>query len=133
MITKHPLTDTICEELSSCITILNAGDADPYISPFDVECDMQRAADWQLKQVKEEVKRNLILLREARYFFAADTCENFFEEIMKAMRPPMTRQQQLAALFAQLQELTTEEERRNYPFWDPLNDLINDLEMEDDN
>ena len=83
----HPLTDEICEELSSCITILNAGDADLYISPFYVECDMQRAADWQLKQVKEEVKRNLILLREAGYRFGAETCENFFEEIMKAMRP----------------------------------------------
>ena len=52
---------------------------------------------------------------------------------MTDQHPPMTRQQQLAALFAQLQELTTKEERQDYPFWDHLNDLINDLEMEEDN
>ena len=40
----------------------------------------------------------------------------------------MTRQQKLAALAAQLYELTTEEERKDYPLWDYLNDLINDLE-----
>ena len=53
--------------------------------------------------------------------------------MMTDQHPPMTRQQQLAALFAQLQELTTKEERQDYPFWDHLNDLINDLEMEEDN
>jgi hypothetical protein len=42
--------------------------------------------------------------------------------------PPMTRQQQLAALAAQLHELTTEEEREDYPFFDHLQDLINDME-----
>lgn len=51
MIDQHPLTDEICEELSSCITTLKSGDVDPYISPFDVKVDMQRAADWQLEQV----------------------------------------------------------------------------------
>jgi len=45
---------------------------------------------------------------------------------------PMTRRQQLFALAAQLHELTTEEEREDYPFWDHLNDLINDLEIEED-
>jgi len=45
---------------------------------------------------------------------------------------PMTRRQQLFALAAQLHELTTEEEREDYPFWDHLNDLINDMEIEDD-
>ena len=48
---QHPLTDEICEELSSCITTLKSGDVDPYIFPFDVKVDMQRAADWQLEQV----------------------------------------------------------------------------------
>ena len=43
----------------------------------------------------------------------------------------MTRQQQLAALAAQLHELTTEEERGDYPFLDHLQDLISDLEMEE--
>ena len=45
--------------------------------------------------------------------------------------PPMTRRQQLAALAAQLHELTTAEEREDYPFFDHLQDLINDLEMEE--
>ena len=40
----------------------------------------------------------------------------------------MTRRQQLAALAAQLHELTTEEEREDYPFLDHLQDLINDME-----
>jgi hypothetical protein len=44
----------------------------------------------------------------------------------------MTRRQQLFALAAQLHELTTEEERDLYPFWDHLNDLINDLDEGDD-
>jgi hypothetical protein len=44
----------------------------------------------------------------------------------------MTRRQQLFALAAQLYELTTAEERENYPFWDHLNDLINDLDEGDD-
>ena len=38
------------------------------------------------------------------------------------------RRQQLFALAAQLHELTTEEEREDYPFFDHLQDLINDLE-----
>ena len=42
------------------------------------------------------------------------------------------RRLQLFALAAQLHELTTEEEREDYPFWDHLNDLINDLEIEED-
>ena len=40
----------------------------------------------------------------------------------------MTRQQQLIALAAQLHELTTEDEREDYPFFDHLQDLINDME-----
>jgi len=83
----HPLTDEICEELSSCITILNAGEADPYISPFDVGCDMRSAADWQLEQVvkalnqcKEE-KRSCI---EVIYLF---------HEKLEAMRPTTKTQE----------------------------------------
>ena len=45
--------------------------------------------------------------------------------------PLMTRRQQLAALAAQLHELTTEDEREDYPFFDHLEDLINDLEREE--
>ena len=43
----------------------------------------------------------------------------------------MTRRQQLAALAAQLHELTTAEERGDYPFFDHLEDLIDDLEIEE--
>ena len=44
----------------------------------------------------------------------------------------MTRRQQLFALAAQLHELTTEEERETYPFWDHLQDLIADLDEGED-
>ena len=40
----------------------------------------------------------------------------------------MTRQQQLMALAEQLHELTTEEEREDYPFFEHLMDLVNDME-----
>ncbi len=43
----------------------------------------------------------------------------------------MTRRQQLAALAAQLHELTTAQEREDYPFIDHLMDLIQDLELEE--
>lgn len=39
----------------------------------------------------------------------------------------MIRQQLLAALAVQLHKLTTAEEREDYPFFDHLQDLINDL------
>jgi len=45
-----------------------------------------------------------------------------------AYRKLMTRRRQLAVLAAQLHELTTEEEREDYPFFDHLQDLINDME-----
>jgi len=44
----------------------------------------------------------------------------------------MTRRQQLETLAAQLHELTTEEEREDYPFLVHLQDLIADLEIEED-
>ena len=40
----------------------------------------------------------------------------------------MTRQQQLFKLAFKLHELTTEEEREDYPFLEHLMDLINDME-----
>ena len=48
------------------------------------------------------------------------------------MERTMARRQQLFALAAQLHELTTEEERKDYPFLEHLNDLIADLEIEED-
>ena len=43
----------------------------------------------------------------------------------------MTRRQQLFKLAAQLHELTTAQEREDYPFLDHLEDLIDDLGMEE--
>jgi len=43
----------------------------------------------------------------------------------------MTRRQQLFKLAAQLHELTTEEERRDYPFLDHLSDLFEDMDEEE--
>ena len=57
------------------------------------------------------------------------------ERIPATITPPhklMTRRQQLFALAAQLHELTTEEEREDYPFLVHLNDLIADLKIEED-
>jgi hypothetical protein len=42
------------------------------------------------------------------------------------------RRQQLFAIAARLHELTTEEEREDYPFFDHLQDLIADIEIEED-
>ena len=88
MTDQHPLTNEICEELSSCITILNAGDADPYISPFDVECDMQRAADWQLEQDAEAWKTILNRLE----MIPPPVVDSFIEEFKKAMRSTTTQE-----------------------------------------
>ena len=46
----------------------------------------------------------------------------------RLMTATATRRQQLFKLAAQLHELTTEEEREDYPFFDHLQDLINDME-----
>ncbi|MFZ9078947.1 MAG: hypothetical protein ACO23H_10465, partial [Alphaproteobacteria bacterium] len=63
MTNQHPLTDAICKEL-----------ADTEDRPFtDIEMDnMRAAADWQLKQVVEFIKKE-------------DTV--YAEYIYKAMRP----------------------------------------------
>ena len=45
--------------------------------------------------------------------------------------PPMTRRQHLFKLAAQLHDLTTEEEREDYPFLDHLQDLIADMDEEE--
>ncbi|MFZ9014648.1 MAG: hypothetical protein ACO21T_11375 [Alphaproteobacteria bacterium] len=67
MTNQHPLTDAICKEL-----------ADTEDRPFtDIEMDnMRAAADWQLKQVVEFIKKE-------------DTV--YAEYIYKAMRPPHRR------------------------------------------
>jgi hypothetical protein len=80
MTDQHPLTDDIirydkklgCHDLGTWIYTEN---------------DLRAAADWQLDQVKEEIKRKLILWRKAGYVFAADACEDFFEEVMQELRP----------------------------------------------
>lgn len=78
---KHPLTDEMCMSLFSFERLIDES------RPITVEDSMRSAADWQLDQVKEEAKRQIIFLRELGHDVAADTCEDFFEEIMQAMRP----------------------------------------------
>lgn len=87
---SHPLTDEICEELSSCITILNAGDADPYISPFDVECDMRATADWQLEWVIKWLEGNLgsSFYLERHWDGVSEVDVDYvIEDLREAMRP----------------------------------------------
>jgi len=97
MTDQHPLTDEICEELSSCITILKSGDVDPYISPFDVEVDMQRAADWQLEQVIECLKSQEAFPGSLYYNKTtgelAIDLESIEYSLRQAMRPNTTAQE----------------------------------------
>ena len=83
MTDQHPLTD---EKLFKQFWDYTC-DADLMGYVLYTPDGMRSAADWQLSQIKEEVKRNLMLWREAGYDYAADACEDFFEEIMPAMRP----------------------------------------------
>ena len=87
---QNPLTDEICEELSSCITILNAGEADPYISPFDVGCDMQRAADWQLEQVNDFFDNYRKTVMEVNPGYIPSLTE-LLSLMNQAMRPTITQ------------------------------------------
>ena len=46
----------------------------------------QAGANQQLEQVKERVKSNLKVWRRSGYIAGADAVEDFFEEIMQAMK-----------------------------------------------
>jgi hypothetical protein len=87
--TKHPLTDEKCEILSR----------QPFLDPeTDVEAtihDMRAAADWQLEQMIEWLKVNLIKhdFHEG-YAYLYDDCSNaeievdkVLEDLKQAMRP----------------------------------------------
>ena len=55
--TEHPLTEEICEDLGTCITVLTApGDPDPYLCPQYIADDMRAAANWQLKQDQKKLE-----------------------------------------------------------------------------
>ena len=57
--------------------------------------------------------------------------QDLFDATYEHHLPPMTKRQQLFALAVQLHDLTTDEERENYPFLDHLQDLIDDLALEE--
>ena len=78
----HPLTNEICEELSSW----NLDILDPSLAD-DIRSDILAGADWQLEQVKKKVKSKLKIWRRSGYGAGADAAEEFFEEVMQAMRP----------------------------------------------
>ena len=79
MTNQHPLTDEMCEGL------MERTSKYPYTD--DVIVDMRAAADWQLEQVKKKVKSKLKIWRRSGYGAGADAAEDFFEEVMQALRP----------------------------------------------
>ena len=87
MTDQHPLTDDICEDLSSFIKILTAPwGADPYICPQYVANDMRAAADWQLEEVIKWLNETI---------FERGSCleaVNIPEELAEAMRPTKTQE-----------------------------------------
>ena len=78
MTKQHPLTDEICEELSSWqLDIL-----DPHLA-HEERSDMRAAADWQLERDAEFFKK--ILVDSLRIPTA--TAELMAQDFKKAMRP----------------------------------------------
>lgn len=79
---QHPLTDFIlCSEFPEHVEKV-------YSSTFDHIADgMRAAADWQLEQMKQEVKRRLKVWRKSGYVAGADAAEDFFEEVIQQIRP----------------------------------------------
>jgi hypothetical protein len=98
--TKHPLTDELCDQIVSSIPPFPRDQQDRVLS-FDgrildgmfKECfekqkhEMRAAADWQLEQVEKSVERRIKVLRQSGYVLAADAVEDFFQGIMQNMRP----------------------------------------------
>ena len=79
---KHPLTDEICESLIKEFVSL-----DPY--------DMRAAADWQLAEVLKWLKGNLqgsyYLSPEGLHGYEIDTSD-VIEDLKEAMRPTTTQE-----------------------------------------
>jgi len=98
MTNQHPLTNEICEEISSCIKaikLLYQMDLpDPYVSSRDIADDLRSAADWQLEQVVEWLRNNLdsgcyltsVGYPGEGYRDEIDTYE-VVDDLKKAMRP----------------------------------------------
>jgi len=71
--TEHPLTDTICEELS-CFPFEDCDEE-------GIMTDMRAAADWQFEQVIDWLETNI---EDYVVYFLP---EAFFNDFKKAMRP----------------------------------------------
>ena len=85
--TDHPLTDEI-------IHAKKLGYTDDYGNRHYKEDDLRTVADWQLEELKKRVKSNLEAWRRSGYIAGwdysectAEAVEDFFEEVIKAMRP----------------------------------------------
>jgi hypothetical protein len=80
MTDQHPLTDEICENLSTCIRITSTS-PELYLSPHRIRGDMRVAADWQLEQVIQAWEQCL----ESPRTDIQDLLD--FGQKLKAMRP----------------------------------------------
>ena len=93
MTNQHPLTNEICEEISSCIKaikLLYQMDLpDPYVSSRDIADDLRSAADWQLEQVTNWLRNNLNswYLTPVGYTGHEIDVDVVLEDLQDAMRP----------------------------------------------
>ena len=79
MTDQHPLTDTICEELS-CFPFEDCDEE-------GIMTDMRAAADWQLEKVIDWLKTNIEDYVLEDYYSTYFLPEAFFNDFKKAMRP----------------------------------------------
>jgi hypothetical protein len=77
--TEHPLTNTICEELS-CFPFEDCDEE-------GIMTDMRAAADWQLEKVIDWLKTNIEDYVLEDYYSTYFLPEAFFNDFKKAMRP----------------------------------------------
>ena len=92
---QHPLTDEICKNLSLSISIsIATGDPDPCINPQYIASDMRLAADWQLEQLFEWLKKNAeaYVCQDSEDYSTYFLTDDFINEIKKAMRPTTTQE-----------------------------------------
>ena len=90
---QHPLTDGIIEEIA------HSGYIDDYGCYNYVADDLRAAADWQLEQVVEWLKVNLMKHDNEDYVYLYDDCSNAYiketellKDLQKAMRPTNTQE-----------------------------------------
>ena len=83
MTDPHPLTDEMCREISPFWRHLAHHDGGGEF----IKKDMRAAYDLAIEKVEESVKCKHKVWRQSGYIAGADAVEEFFEEVMQAMRP----------------------------------------------